>query len=106
MENNKKMKKLFLIGLLFIISCSQPGTTYEKLSSNEEDLPVELKGLKIYLVKTYDSDFIYVAVLNNEINSLTSKKGKQNQTVIMINNKMINVRKILSENDSIIVALK
>ena len=106
------MKKYTFIFLLFAFaSCAPAGTTSTQLDGNEKDLPDELKGMKVYKVWVEDGNYIRVAVLNNQVNSLTYNNGKgAPHTTIMVNasgeSKTIQVKEIISENDSIIVCKK
>lgn len=83
------MKNLFIILFfaIFAMSCElmpEPGITEVRLTGNENDLPPELKGLKVYSVRLPDWDWVRVAVLNNDVNSLTYRQGKATQNVIII----------------------
>lgn len=97
---------------LFMFSCSNGGRTYSSLEGNEDYLPDELKGLKVYEVRTNDGNFIKVAILNNNVNSINSYNSsmKRHESTIMITSredkKIIEVSKILLENDSIVVCKK
>lgn len=110
------MKKLNLIVLLFLLigvtSCSETGETKQKLFGNEQNLPNELKGLKVYKVYTDESgNYVKVGVLENKINSLTYPVGKTQQTTIVINpntnkERIIIAKEILSETNEIILIKK
>jgi len=70
-----------------------------------------LKNLVIYNIFGSDGGTVKVAVLNNNLNSLTYRNRKTSQTTLLINNngsdeKIIRIKSIISENDSIIVARK
>ena len=106
------MKKIItLITLIMTItSCADPGTHRVTLNGNESTLPDELKGLKVYNIAT-DKGFVKVAVMNNQINSTTYTVGKTQQTTLIINNnqttpKLIQVKNIIMENDSLIICRK
>lgn len=104
------MKKLILIitTVLLISSCSDPGTS-EILLDDHKNLPTELKGLRVYNVSTGRGSSINVAVLNNNLNSVTYRVGKRTESVILINkqtNKMIEVSDVVMENDSLIICRK
>lgn len=106
------MKKIItLITLIMTItSCAEPGTHRVTLNGNESTLPDELKGLKVYNIAT-DKGFVKVAVMNNQINSTTYTVGKTQQTTLIINNnqttpKLIQVKNIIMENDSLIICRK
>jgi len=106
---------LVAVGILSLgfFSCENPGTTKQRLSGDESALPAELKGLKVYSVYLPGPDggkgsaAVLVAVLDNQVNSVTYRQGKSQATTIMVNgtSRQISVE-ILSENDSIIVARK
>ena len=102
----KKLITLITI-ILTITSCSDPGSTRVTLNGNESTLPDELKGLKVYNVATDNLGYVKVAVLNNQINSTTYTK----QTTLIINNnqttpKVIQVKNVIMENDSLIICRK
>ena len=107
-------KTLILLSLLLItivISSCKSGDTYQTLKGNELGLPDELKGLKVYSVRTEGGGLVRVGLLNNTVNSLTYTEGKTTSTTIIINKdnyceRTIIAKEILSENDSIIVIKK
>lgn len=106
----KKLITLITI-ILTITSCSDPGSTRVTLNGNESTLPDELKGLKVYNVATDNLGYVKVAVLNNQINSTTYTVGKTQQTTLIINNnqttpKVIQVKNVIMENDSLIICRK
>jgi hypothetical protein len=108
------MKKVIFILSLVIISiltsCSDPGTSSQKLSGGEMNLPDELKGLKVYRVSTGElGGYVYVGIIDNGVNSMTYPVGKHMATTIIINksdNRMIEAKEVLMENDSLIVIRK
>lgn len=109
------MKKITLITLiavcfLFTASCQEAGTTSKQLTGLEQNLPEELKGLKVYWVWTGKSSGVNVAILDNKINSLTYSEGKSTTSTILLqkeeDNKLIKVKQIIMENDSLIVCRK
>jgi hypothetical protein len=90
-------------------SCEDPGVTSTRLNGDEQNLPDELKGLKVYRVSTGDLDYVKVAILDGKINSTTYSKGKHQETLIIIDKEsedFIEVKEILMENDSLIVCRK
>ena len=105
-------KVLVIITLMFTFSgCMEKGETYKLLNGTEGNLPPELEGLKVYSVGTGNDGTIKVAILNNEVNSVTYSVGKYEETTIIINQntkkqRVINAKQIISENDSIIVIRK
>jgi predicted aconitase with swiveling domain len=104
------MKKIILTitTLLLISSCSDPGTS-EILLDDHKNLPTELKGLRVYNVSTGRGSSINVAVLNSDLNSVTYRVGKRNESVILIDkqtDKVVQVSSILMENDSLIICKK
>lgn len=112
-QNMKTIKILMILLLLVTItSCVEKGVTTQKLTGDEQNLPDELKGLKIYSVSTGGGDWIKVAVLNNQINALSYSEGKYSEHVIIVENKdsyderIIEVEEIISETDDIIVIKK
>jgi hypothetical protein len=108
------MKKLLLIAVLFLaitISCDKPGVTEMKLTGVEQQLPEELKGLKVYTVSIGEGQYVKVAILNSEVNSVTYQEGKTTSTTIIINKgeyneKTIYCKEILAETKDIIVIKK
>ena len=98
--------------MLFLFSCSNGGRVYSASEGDENYLPNELKGLKVYEVRTNDGNYIKVAILNNNVNSINSYNSsiKRHESTIMITSredkKIIEVSKILLENDSIVVCKK
>lgn len=105
------MKKilLFILLSLFLQSCYDLGDTEQNISGDEEKLPEELKGLKIYRVADGTMTYVKVAVLNGQVNSVTYPVGKSQETVIMVNkatNKIYEISEVLMENDSIMVVKK
>lgn len=108
-------KKLSLIPLLLLFfTCSDPGTTETLLDGETlQNLPENLKGLKVYNVSLGEGSSIMVAVLEGKMNSIQYKSGKFSKDVIILEDswdssekREIPVKKIVMENDSIIVAEK
>jgi hypothetical protein len=104
------MKKLiFICMLMLVMSCAEPGTSFQRLTGNEMNLPPELKGLEIYYVSTGKGNYVNVAVLKNQVNSLTYPVGKITESVIMLNSptsaRLIE-GEVLVENDELIVIRK
>lgn len=105
----------FIILLLCSIlsSCDDAGTTTQHTTGQEEKLPPELKGLKIYSVSTGDG-YVKVAVMGDQVNSVnyTQSSGKfmTHYSTIMLSLDstiaVIRVKEVLLENDSIIVCRK
>ena len=93
-----------------LTSCQDDaGITSKILTGEEQKLPDELKGLKVYWVSTGYGSGVKVAILNGQINSTTYQVGKTNQSTIILNKQnssLIEVRQILVENDSVIVCRK
>lgn len=97
-----------LLLLCFACSCDKAGVAKLRLNGNENELPQELKGLKIYSVSTGDGS-VKVAIFDNKANSTTYRVGKFEESLIVVDNstsKQIKVSQILSETDSIIVCRK
>jgi hypothetical protein len=90
-------------------SCEDAGVTSKRLNGDEQNLPDELKGLKIYNVSTGGGNYVKVAVLDDKINSTTYQVGKVSESIVIVNKqngKLIEVSQILVENDSVIVCRK
>ena len=104
------MKKLLsILGLFTLLACSPEGTTETRLTGDENTLPNELKGLKVYDVSLGNGDYVKVAVLNNNTNSTTYRDGKIDKNIIVVDRrsqKVINVEDIIMENDSLIICRK
>jgi hypothetical protein len=108
------MKKLLLIAMLLMavtLSCEDPGVTTRALVGDEEQLPEELKGLKVYSVSCGEGEYVKVAIFGGQVNSLTYSEGKTTETTIIVNKgeyneRTIYVKEILSETDDIIVLRK
>lgn len=105
------MKKLLitLLASTVLVSCYAPGTTELKLNGDEPNLPEELKGLKVYTVSTNNGGYVRVGILDQKAVSTTYRSGKTLQSFILLNKqngKMIEVKEVLSETDSIIVCKK
>jgi hypothetical protein len=107
------MKYTFLLLALIAItlnSCFEAGTTSTTLTGNEQNLPEELKGLKIYTVSTGDLSSVKVGVIDNaKTTSLTYSEGKYQESFILVEKntgRTIPIGEIISENDSIIVCKK
>ena len=95
-----------LIAASLLLSCEAPGTTKLTLKGDEDALPPELKGLKVYSV-VYDSsgNCMNIAVLDRN-NMVTT-----GNSVVLVDNsgwdkREIEIKKIIMENDSMIIALK
>jgi hypothetical protein len=104
----KKLSLLFLL-LLALSSCEDKGASTVRLSGEENNLPAELKGMKVYSVHIGGGSYMKVAVLNNRIVGNTYPEGKHTESVVVIDNstgKEIQVESILMENDSIVVCRK
>jgi hypothetical protein len=92
-----------------LVSCEDRGTTEERLTGNENELPEELKGLKVYSVSTGYGNYVKVAIMNNQVLGTTYSKGKTSESVVMFyknQKREIIVESIISENDSILVIKK
>ena len=111
MKTIKRIIGTFVLSIVLFTfySCENSGNTDMVLSGNEGNLPDELRGLKVYRVSTEGGNYVKVALLNNNINSITYPVGKLQQSTIIIdkqNQKLIEVKEILLENDSMIVCRK
>jgi hypothetical protein len=105
--------------ILVTTSCERKGDTKQQLTGVEENLPPELKGLKVYYVATSSLGYVKVAVLpDNRINSTTYAVGKTQETTIIIdpadqygdvygeNYRTITAKEVIYENDSILIVRK
>lgn len=107
-----KIITLVLYTMLAIVftSCEDAGVARKRLNGDEQNIPDELKGLKVYSVSTGNGNYVKVGILNDKINSTTYNVGKTDESIIIIdkqrNDKIIKVSEILVENDSIIVCRK
>jgi hypothetical protein len=111
MKRNTLIKIIILATALFLLfGCEDPGVTSKRLTGAEDNLPFELRGLKVYSVSLGEGDWVKVAVLNGQPNSLTYAVGKTTETTIIVNQNNRSERvihgSIISENDSIIVIKK
>lgn len=105
----KKIFSILLVASIFLISCDDPGISKQRLTGSESNLPLELKGLKVYKVSIGSGEYVKVAILNDKVNSTTYVKDKSTESVILIDkntDKVYKVSSIIVENDSIIVAKK
>lgn len=109
----KTIKVFAIVFLLFMaISCGDDaGVTKQRLQGNEQQLPDELKGLKVYVVSTGGGNYVKVAVLGDQVNSSTYQVGKIQETTIVIrkdhyDERQIEVKEILMENDSLMLVRK
>jgi len=111
---NFKISTIAIIAMCLVLvvgftSCENKGVVTERLNGDEQSLPEELKGLKIYSVSIGSGNYVKVAVLNGNVNSTTYQVGRFQETTIIVNKqdgKSIEVSQILIENDSIIVCRK
>jgi len=95
-----------LIAASFLLFCDPPGTTVLEIRGDEEALPTELKGLKVYRV-SYDNEgnSMMIAVLDRN-NMVTT-----GNSIVLVDNsgwdkREIEIKNIIMENDSMIIALK
>jgi hypothetical protein len=98
------LKIFALILCLSFISCQEVGKTSNVLTGQEQSLPNELKGLKIYNVSLGNDGYVKVAILDNNVMSLTETHNHETKSLLILNK--IKVKEILIENDSIIVCRK
>lgn len=89
------------IATVLLGSCVKKGEVTPYLVGTE-NLPDDLKGLKVYSVGVSDGNSIFVAVLDGKVNSVTTK-GKHPETTIMID---VAKEKIIYETDSVILLKK
>lgn len=111
------MKKLIIVCFLFLfVSCFDEGENLGKVLDvskiENNTLPESLQNLQVYCIGTTNGGTVMVGILNDTLNSLTYQQGKTQETIIMINNKnsqtkrIIEAKEILSETDDIIVIRK
>jgi hypothetical protein len=100
------LKIIALILCLSFISCQEVGNSSNILTGQEQSLPNELKGLKIYSVSLGKGDYVKVAILDNNVMSLTESHNDEGKSLLILNKNKIKVKEILIENDSIIVCRK
>lgn len=106
--------KNFLIPIILIVSilltsCQERGKTSVYLSGNENTLPNELKGLKVYNVSTGTGTYVKVAILDGQVNSTTYDVGKVEESTIILNrqnDQIIEVSQVIMENDSLVICRK
>ena len=104
----KKFLMILMVGV-FLSSCEQRGVTKLRLNGNENELPGELKGLKVYSVSMGGGNYVKVAVIGDQVNPVTHHENKQDKTTIIVDKRkqrVIEIENILTENDSIIVCRK
>lgn len=112
MKTQKLIRNISYILLAIVIltaSCEDAGVTSKRINGDELNLPEELKGLKIYSVSIGGGDYVKVAILDGNVNSTTYPVGKIQRSTLIINkknNKLIEIKEILIENDSLIVCRK
>lgn len=101
---------LLVLCALLLAACAPVGETRQKLSGFEQNLPDEIKGLKVYRVIVDDANnYVYVGILNNQINSVSGYNGKTLTSTILVNpnnQDVIQIKQVLVNNDSIIVCRK
>lgn len=100
------LKIFALILCLSFISCQEVGDSSNILTGQEQSLPNDLKGLKIYSVSLGKGDYVKVAILDKNVMSLTESNNRETKSLLILNNNKIKVKEILIENDSIIVCRK
>jgi hypothetical protein len=103
---NMKLISIVIVSLLFLFGCKDKGVSEVELSGFENNLPAELKGLRVYNVSTGNGGYIKVAILNN---SPVVTKIDSHITIIMgknVKDRIIYAKQIISETDSIIVIKK
>lgn len=99
--------------MLLLSSCWSKGDTEVKLSGNE-NLPEEIRGLRVYRVNIDNLNRVYVGVLKgHETTSLTYPDGKTESTLILVTDKKRNspqrvvfYKELIMENDSILIIRK
>lgn len=108
----KNLKFAIIACILVLSSCdneSKNVTDVEQLVfGNESELPDELKGLKVYGISS-NSGYFKVAVMNKNVNSIGYASGKTQESIMIVdkcNNKLIEVKQVLMENDSLIICRK
>ena len=108
------MKKVLLATALatLLVGCDDSPPSQVHITQ-ENQLPIELKGLKIYAVSTSGSmgRTIYIGyVPNKQTMSLEYSQGKTTESVIVVkdasSNKIIVGKSIIMENDSMVIVRK
>ena len=110
----KYLKFFLLLITITLFSCDTKKGDTSTVFNGTENLPNEIKGLKLYWVNTSDgalSNGIYVGYLEGyNTTSLNYQSGKTHTSVVLVTPKndvkTILVKEILVENDSIIVIKK
>jgi 23S rRNA-/tRNA-specific pseudouridylate synthase len=103
------MKRILIfIALLSMIaiSCGTPGNTAIKLHGDEDNLPAELRGLKVYTVDLGTLDYIKVAVLNNKVIGTSYSEGKTTANVGIVDLNNVDKTSIVYEDDDFIIIRK
>ena len=91
---------------MLAISCGLPGSSKVKLHGDERDLPLELKGLKVYNVKLGELDYIRVAVLNSKVVGTSYTEGKTTAYVGNVDLNDVEKNSIVYEDDEFIIIKK
>jgi hypothetical protein len=101
----KNIYLLIVLSLLLVVSCVRPGTT--QLIINENNLPEELKGLKIYRVSLVNGEYVNIALINNQVNSTNYTVDKRINSTILMGSYALK-KAFIEElgNDSIIIRKK
>lgn len=103
------MKRILIFTALLsmlAISCGSPGSSKLRLHGDEDELPLELKGLKVYNVKLGDLDYIKVAVLNSKVVGTSYSEGKTMAYVGNVDLNNIEKNSIVYEDDEFIIIKK
>lgn len=116
-----KYKEIYIVGIIWTFIMLGPilvssygkeaGVTSRELTGREQNSPSKLKGSKVYWIWTRKQagNGVHVAISNNKVNFVTFPVGKSQQTTVLLNsqsNKLITVKQILLENDSLIICRK
>ena len=104
MKNFKTMQGIFAVTLLSfgLVSCDPAGTSKIKVTGNENELPQELKGLKVYSVSCGEGDYIKVAILNSKVVGTSYKED----IAIIQQDSVIPNEQVIFENDTIKIVRK
>jgi hypothetical protein len=109
MKNFKTMQGIFAVTLLSfgLVSCDPAGTSRIRVTGNENELPQELKGLKVYSVSCGEGDYIKVAILNDKVVGTSYSESKYTEDIAIIQrDSVVPNEQVIFENDTIKIVRK